>query len=176
MRDGCMRLYTENRPRFEIARGATHNHQTWPGGYIDHICEVMNIAVLLYEALGGVRSLPFSLSDALVCLYLHDAEKAWKYNLDGTRADAPHLAAKPDRQAFRVELARQYGIGLTDEHVKGIKYAEGESDSEYSPRYRVMTTLAAFCHMCDVWSARGWFDYPLAESDPWIGAGRMRQE
>jgi hypothetical protein len=39
----------------------------------------MNIAIELYKNLGSHRPLPFSLSDVLLILYLHDLEKPWKY-------------------------------------------------------------------------------------------------
>ena len=35
----------------------------------------MNIAVVLYERLNSIRPLPFSLSDLLLVVYLHDVEK-----------------------------------------------------------------------------------------------------
>jgi len=31
------------------AKGSNHNHQTWEGGYLDHVVETMNIAVWLYR-------------------------------------------------------------------------------------------------------------------------------
>ena len=37
-----------------------------------------------------------------------------------------------------------------------------------------MGPLAAFCHLADVTSSRLWFDHPLAQDDPWPGAGRFR--
>src|SRR5215470_20398319 len=64
---------------FRSARGSSHNHQAWAGGYADHIREVMNLAVVLHESLGRLRPLPFSLSDALVVLFVHDLEKPWAY-------------------------------------------------------------------------------------------------
>jgi len=39
----------------------------------------MNIATELYKNLGSHRPLSFSLSDALLILFLHDLEKPWKY-------------------------------------------------------------------------------------------------
>src|SRR5579884_732757 len=73
------RLLAGHAELFRSARGSSHNHQAWAGGYADHIREVMNIAVVLYEALGRRRPLPFSLSDALVVLFVHDLEKPWAY-------------------------------------------------------------------------------------------------
>ena len=40
-----------------------------------------------------------------------------------------------------------------------LRYKEGEGD-DYDPHKRVAGELAAFCNNCDVWSARGWHDFP----------------
>src|SRR5262249_9207094 len=69
----------EHNDLFWSARGSSHNHQAWAGGYAHHVREVMNVAVVLYDALGQLRPLPFSLSDALVVLFVHDLEKPWAY-------------------------------------------------------------------------------------------------
>jgi hypothetical protein len=39
----------------------------------------MNTAVILYHTFGQLRPMPFSLSDALVVLFVHDLEKPWAY-------------------------------------------------------------------------------------------------
>jgi hypothetical protein len=39
----------------------------------------MNIAVKVYNDFNKHRPFPFSLSDALFILFLHDLEKPWKY-------------------------------------------------------------------------------------------------
>jgi len=69
------------------------------------------------------------------------------------------------------EKIREYGFVLTEEHWNGINFAEGEK-REYSAERRAQKPLAAFVHMCDVWSARGWFNYPAILDDPWNGACR----
>jgi hypothetical protein len=78
-RSGCRQLLSEQHQLFQSAFGSSHNHQAWPGGYFDHVQEVLNLAVVLYEALAPLRPLPFSLSDALLVLLLHDLEKPWAY-------------------------------------------------------------------------------------------------
>ena len=58
------------------------------------------------------------------------------------------------------------------EQWDALKYVEGEM-GDYSARRRVMNPLAAFCHLCDVASARIWFDFPkLGNDEPWDGAQR----
>ena len=48
---------------------------------------------------------------------------------------------------------------ICEEHKIALKYIHGEGD-DYQKDKRVMTPLCAFCHCCDVISARIFFDYP----------------
>ncbi len=172
-RTACQRIYSENLKLFQTVPGSTHNHQAWPGGYHDHVQEAMNITIVFYEGLGGLRALPFSLSDALLIVFLHDIEKPWKYELgpDGHLQHRRELATKQAHHEFREKMLAKYGVALTPEQLNGLKYVEGELD-DYTNRRRVMGPLAAFCHLADVTSARIWFAHP---SDSWPGARRDRQ-
>jgi len=174
-RSAYLRLLADNKKLFQTVQGSTNNHQAWHGGYIDHIQEIMNIAVVLYTQLNSIRPLPFSMSDLLIVVFLHDVEKPWKYELraDGQLHHKNTMQTKESHQQFRIKKMAEYGITLTQEQENGIKYAEGELD-DYSNCRRVMNPLACVAHMCDVASARLWFDHPLQENDPWHGAGRFR--
>lgn len=174
-RSACFRILTENRKLFQTVQGSTNNHQNWPGGYFDHVQEIMNIAVVLYERLSSIRPLPFSLSDLLLVVYLHDVEKPWKYELrdDGQLHHKATMQNKEDHQRFRMAKLTEYGVVFTPKQENGMKYAEGELN-DYSNRRRVMGPLACVAHMCDVASARLWFDHPMEEIDPWLGAKRIR--
>lgn len=175
-RTACRRIVADNRKLFQTVQGSTDNHQAWRGGYFDHVTEIMNIVVVQYRAFNKLRGLPFSLSDALLVVFLHDLEKPWKYELgeDGQLNEIESLRAnKPAQHAFRFIKIAEYGIRLTDEQRNGMLYAEGEL-TDYSSRRRVAGPLAGFCHMADHMSARVWFDYPLSENDPWPGATRQR--
>lgn len=175
-RSACLRLYSDNLKLMQTVQGSTNNHQAWRGGYHDHVQEIMNIAVGVYEMLSARRPLPFTLSDLLLVVFLHDVEKPWKYVLgdDGQLHHRSGMERKEDHQAFRVAKLAEYGIILTAEQVNGIEFAEGEVH-DYSPRERRMGPLAAAAHMCDVCSARIWFDHPLVNNDHWIGANRQRE-
>ena len=175
-RTPCQRILSEHRTLFERARGSTHNHQTWDGGYIDHITDGMNYARHLYaldSALG--RPMPFSLSDALLIFYLHDLEKPWRILVQesGQAINRPDLDTKAAFKAFREEKLADYGMVLTPAQLNGLTYVEGEM-GDYSSTRRVMNELAAFCHKVDVWSARQCYDYPKQAGDEWIGASRVR--
>ena len=171
----CKKILSDNRKLFQTVQGSTSNHQNWPGGYFDHVQEIMNIAVLLYYQLDAVRPLPFSLSDLLLVVYFHDIEKPWKYELreDGQLYHIPSMKTKEDHQRFRMAKLKEYGIVFTPEQENGIKYAEGELN-DYSNRHRVVGTLACVAHMCDVCSARLWFNHPMENKDPWTWARRIR--
>ena len=153
-RKKCYQLLLDNMERFERAMGSSHNHQAWTGGYLDHVREVMHIGLTLYSALNSMRPLPFSMGDASLVLFLHDLEKPWK--------DAESIwdfKTKAGRKKFRLDKLTEYDIQLTPEQHNALEYVEGEG-SDYSPKRRVMNEMAAFCHMCDVASARIWFDEP----------------
>jgi hypothetical protein len=171
-RSVCLNILRDNRELFENVQGSTHNHQAWEGGYLDHVAEVLNIARVLFDGLGSLRPLPFTLPDALLILFLHDIEKPWKYRIgaDGELEHIPELREKAAQHAFREGKLAEYGIVLSDEQHNALLYVEGELQ-DYTNRRRVMGPLAAFCHLADVTSARIWFDYP---SDPWPGATRER--
>lgn len=172
----CRRILADHRELFEKARGSTHNHQTWEGGYIDHVTDGMNYARHLYafdKAFG--RPMPFSLSDALLVFFLHDLEKPWRIlvNARGQASNRDGLATKEEFKKFREDKLAEYGLQLSPYQMNGFTYVEGEL-KDYSSKRRVMNELAAFCHKVDNWSARGWYAYPKADGDEWIGAGRLR--
>jgi hypothetical protein len=175
-RDCCLEILENNRQLFELVRGSTHNHQTWEGGYIDHVTDGMNYGRHLYvfdTAFG--RPLPFSLSDALLVFFLHDLEKPWRIIVsgDGTVMNRPGLETKAQFKEFREAKLTEHGIVLNPTQHNALTYVEGEI-KDYSSTHRVMNELAAFCHKIDNWSARGWYDYPKSNDDEWIGAGRVR--
>jgi hypothetical protein len=158
----------DNKERFVTAQGSSHNHQAWEGGYIDHVVETMNIACQLYRTFNTVRTLPFELSEALEVMFLHDIEKPFKVGKTlvclwhdiGTCKDTclPVEATKDNRKKFRANAIQHYGVLLSWDQDNALRYVEGVPDSEYTPGERTMGELAAFCHMCDIASARLWFD------------------
>lgn len=174
-KSACRKLLAAHLKLFQTARGSVHNHQAWKGGYYDHIHEVMNIALLLYLVFSAQRKLPFSLSDALVVLFLHDLEKPWKYETGrgGKWRIKKNLSAY-DEQKVKEDLIAEYGFILTGEQRNALIYVHGEPNTGYSPNKRLMRPLAAFCHVCDVISARVWFNYPLSNNDGWQCAQRFR--
>lgn len=174
-RAGCEKLLTDHRKRFQTVFGSTNNHQNWPGGYFDHIQEIMNIAVILYAPLNAARPLPFSLSDALTVVYLHDIEKPWKYERgpDGQLHEIEAMRNKEAQIQFRFDILEKYQIHFDADQENAMRYVEGEG-KDYSSRQRISGPLAAFCHLCDVTSARIWFAHPLESQDMWNGAMRVR--
>jgi hypothetical protein len=166
-RDACLRLYDDNVDRFKSARGSTHNHQAWRGGYHDHIEDAMNYAVLFYQAEASTgRQIPFNLEDALLAVYLHDVEKPWRFELvDGEWRNSGLMETKAGRAAFRWQKMAEYGIVLSPQVENAVTYAEGEGDA-YRSDERVANELAGFVHCMDHYSARVRHDYPHS-GDPW---------
>src|SRR5690606_12935765 len=109
----CKQILVDHRLLFEKARGSTYNHQTWEGGYIDHVTDGMNYARHLYafdEAFG--RPMLFSLSDALLVFFLHDLEKPWRIlvNGQGQVSNRDGLATKEEFEKFREQKLAEYGV------------------------------------------------------------------
>lgn len=171
----CQEILVEHRCLFEKVHGSTHNHQIWDGGYIDHVTDCMNYIRHLYTFVSAFgRPMPFTLSDALLVIYLHDLEKPWRFLVtEGQVMNREGLSTKEQRKQFREDKLQEYGIRLTPYQQNAFTYVEGELQ-DYSSTRRVMNELGAFCHKVDVWSARGWYDYPKAEGDGWEGANRVR--
>lgn len=168
----CRQLLSDHAEVIMPAPGSGHNHHAWKGGYIDHVVETMNLAIVLFDALNDARPLDFSLSEALLIMFLHDLEKPWKYNpgSSGLKVDV----SKEGRKLFREKMIRLYSFELTDRQHNAMRYVEGEFQ-DYRDDYRAQGPLAALCHACDNLSARLWHDYPLRVDDPWIGAKRSQQ-
>jgi len=163
------RIYWENKALFENAAGSSHNHQAWEGGYMNHVTEIMNIACQQFNWMSRARKLPFTRGEALQVLFLHDIEKPWKFSTTDAGIQDTVLArtqdfrslpvkTKEERVAFRDAVIFHYGICLTNEQKNALKYVEGVRDKDYTPGDRVMNELAAFCHVCDLLSARMWHD------------------
>jgi hypothetical protein len=151
-RSQCIDLYNFIHINCKDAPGSSNNHQHWNGGYIDHIKEVFKYCIDLYSLLSE-RDLNFTLSDAMLVLFLHDIEKPIKYSkLNGTLGD--------DDILVKEELIRKFGFNLTIDHLIALKYIHGEGE-DYRKDKRVMNPLGAFCHCCDVISSRIFFNYPI---------------
>lgn len=166
IRNALLEFYTKHKTPMLVAQGSQHNHQAWPGGYIDHIADTMNIARVLYDSLHTKRKLSFTLSDAMIVLFLHDVEKAFP-----NRIDAVYEVNFRNRPAAKATVRKQIldeenlNGWLTPEQLQALDNIEVERD--YSNTKRGMIPLAAFCHMCDIASARLWFDHPLPTHEKW---------
>jgi hypothetical protein len=174
-RNGCVAVLDEVEGLMVATPGSTHNHQTWPGGYYDHICEVMNLACVLFPALKATgRDLGFTLSDALLVLFFHDLEKLWKYVYDATGkiAIAPELEDKESQHEFRLAKLKEFDMYFTEAQLNAMKYVEGE---DKRTRDAKMGPLASFCHCCDTLSARGFPEHPLEAGDPWSATRPSRR-
>jgi hypothetical protein len=147
-RSECKRFMEKNRRLICSSKGSATKHQAWPGGYHDHISEVMRICMTLYLGSTAVRPLSFSRSDALFGCFLHDIEKIWK-----------HALLPEDRDYIDKDKLLREEFTLNDDHWNAIHYAHGEGD-DYHPTDRIQCPLAAFVHHCDNHSARIWFDKP----------------
>ena len=95
--------------------------------------------------------LEFSLSDAIFILFIHDLEKPFKYIEPSFK-----FKNREEESTFKLKILKDYQIKLEDSHLNALKYIHGEGDDYCEDR--VMGTLATFCHVCDITSARIWYN------------------
>ncbi|KKT28176.1 MAG: hypothetical protein UW14_C0013G0025 [Candidatus Yanofskybacteria bacterium GW2011_GWA2_44_10] len=150
-------IWQKYKIEFETLPGSINKHQAWPGGYKDHIQEVMNIAELLFDSLSKLRELPFLLDSALFILFIHDYDKLVRYQKteNGFERKDDYSDMTEEIQNF---LKKEFNYSLSQEELNALKYIHGEGKN-YSANERVMQPLAAFVHCCDTISARIWHDY-----------------
>lgn len=153
-RAACRKLHEDHRERFDAAPGSLTKHQAWPGGYVGHLEETMNFGRDLFALMNAMRPLDFSLSDVLLVLFLHDLEKPFRYVETSTA-----FHSDDEKEDFIEKMIEQYSFVLNDAHRNALRYVHGEGD-DFSRTERVQKPLAAFVHICDVASARIWFDFP----------------
>jgi 23S rRNA maturation-related 3'-5' exoribonuclease YhaM len=151
-------LFEDYQTVFTSIPGSKTKHQAWPGGYLSHIEEAMNIGLILYKSLAECRKLSFDLSSVLFCIYMHDFDKVQRYSLraDGILQSIGNYDKTYLEKTAQI-LQQQYDYVLTDEEHNALKYAHGEGD-DYHPTERIMNPLATIVHCADVISARVWFD------------------
>lgn len=152
--ESCIKIMSDNPERFNISPGSKIKHQAWIGGYIDHLHECMSLGTLMYNQLSLHRTLPFSLGDVVLVLFIHDLEKPFKYT-------EPHVTFHDDleKKNFIYNLLNEYKITLTPEQENAFIYIHGEGD-EYNSDKNVQGPLAAFVHSLDTISARVWHEEP----------------
>lgn len=114
----------------------------------------MSFGCKLFDMMNADRSLDFSISDVILVLFLHDLEKPFRYT-----EPKYEFSGDEDKKIFINDLIDKYKIILNDSHKNALMYIHGEGD-DFDRIKRVQKPLAAFVHVCDVISARIWFDYP----------------
>lgn len=145
--------------QMSIVPGSSSKHQTWKGGYISHVEETMNLALIMYHELHKRRPLPFDVSTALFCAFIHDFDKLLRYTVTDNTADLSKRHAKDDGEKVREALLSKYNYSLTSEEYNALKYTHGKGADFQPGGKRVMGPLATLVHCCDVISARIWYDY-----------------
>jgi|688.fasta_scaffold46598_10 hypothetical protein len=142
--EGLLKFHDDHIDLIMSAKGSSYNHQTWIGGYHDHLVHCFVLGQNLYKFFKDNNvSLEFSFESVVVVVYFHDIEKIFKYN---------NKTPEPTEV-----LLERYHIVLDDQEKNALKYAHGEG-SDYSKEKRVSSQLAGFLHSIDNLSARVLYD------------------
>src|ERR1039458_8025316 len=125
---GCRRFIQENEASFLAAPGSSYNHQFERGGIADHLDEIFAIAGVLYRSFSDMRSLPFTLEDALLVLFLHDVEKCFKRLEPETPRNLIYERMASEPAKLQEEVARDYQLRITPSQQNALTYVHGEGD------------------------------------------------
>lgn len=153
----CRQILEDYKETIFSIPGSHVKHHAWEGGYIDHVEETMNIVLTLYAALDACRPLPFDLSEALFCAFLHDFDKVQRYTISEGILKSQGGYSGHYIKKTKTILKEKYDYILTTNEYNALKYAHGEGD-DYHPTDRIMQPLATLVHCSDTISARIWFD------------------
>ena len=159
--------YGDNRRRLETSPGSRAAHHNWEGGWMEHERQTMMIAAHTYELFaltGRIDELSdterFTLSDALVVMFLHDIEKPFVYGIDEQgQAVTVNPMTKHERKLFRKGIIDEFGFTLKPTMANALTYVEGERDVDYIPGGRAEQPLASLCQVADNLSARAFYDH-----------------
>ena len=146
-KQAILKFHEEYLDLISSAKGSKSKHQDWPGGYQDHLTEMMSMGEQMYTLFSARRKLPFTFDQVIVVSYFHDLEKVFKYTT-GKEIDKPDWYAR---------ILPERGITFDSQEQNALKYIHGEGPNDYNPDTRVMNELAAFCHAIDNLSARMWY-------------------
>jgi hypothetical protein len=113
----------------------------------------------MFEMMNNFRPLDFSLSDAILILFLHDLEKPFRYI-----EPKQEMNTEKEKKDFVQTIINKYSIILNDNHKNALYYIHGEGD-DYSRTKNIQKPLAAFIYLCDTTSARIWPDFPKGAKD-----------
>lgn len=159
--DGVMKFHAEHEALIRDAKGSKSKHQDWPGGYVDHLVECLDIGDRMWSSLGEIRELPFDWTSVVKVLYFHDVEKIFKYS----DIKPPNQQVATDavfaKDWFYVHWLKElYGVEFSEDERNALDNIHGEKTYD---EFRVCGRLGAFCHCCDMLSARMWYDKPSKE-------------
>lgn len=142
-RKSLISFHNKNIDYFNQSKGSLSNHQYWNGGYRDHLEQFMFIAEHLYKL-----DFKFNFDSVFMVCYFHDIEKLWKYSDAG-------LSVHFNKMSYlKNDLIKEH-IKLSNEELHAIEYIHGENEMYGKV---MMSSLCAFCHACDVLSARSFKD------------------
>jgi len=169
-REAVLALYRKVEKWMNEYPAAVRHHHWWPGGYRDHIEQVMNNALALYEHLKEQEGeyhlegkVDFCLDSLILCAFLHDFDKIGRYEKTDFSKDTWKKNRMPfefRRETYAVEeaatvvaCAARNGLLLTEYEIHALSLAHGGwSDimqRSYPPK---MHPLAVVLHCADLLS------------------------
>lgn len=164
LRKRALLMYAELKEQFDFFPAAVKKHHTGRGGLNQHVMEVMNLALDLFDQNPAWYNC--SRDDVILVSFIHDMNKidgytvseAWqkqKYNQDFVKSNRPYV----NETARTVRMCQDFGILLSDYLLNAITFHHmGWSVDMSSPYGHVnsedVTALAILIHAADMISSQ----------------------
>lgn len=140
-------------------------HHNWASGYMDHIYEVVEISVRLYNLMVTdlKAKLSFTREDVILVAYVHDinklfryrkTEEAWKLKRGNIFEVSPDTG-NCDESAEVVNICARFGIAFERRHLEAISHHHGGFSDSMTATFKYPNSLTAFSaliHSADLFS------------------------
>ena len=169
-REAIISLYQQVEKWMNEYPAAVRHHHWWPGGYREHIEQVMNNALAIHEHLKQQEAdyelegkVDYTLDSLIICAFLHDFDKIGRYSKTDFTKDSWKKNRMPfeykketyavEESATVVARAAKHGLHLTDYEIHALSLAHGGWSDIMQRNYQPqMHPLAVVLHCADLLS------------------------
>jgi len=155
----CINLLDYILDKYPNPTGTIYDDNSYESDYYKHMSDILDYASKMFKHLLLKVKLEFSLSDAILVLFLHDIVTTIKYTPVLTKTGVIDENGMIEEEIYEYETAsydeiieiliNKFNIKLTEEHKLVLKHIHGEGE-DYRKNKKILSPLSAFCHSCEL--------------------------
>ena len=158
IRNMLLAYYHKNERLFDSRPASTKYHHSWDGGLGDHIAQVMELGMGIFNVVKEQAvDMSCTLDDVLIIGFIHDLDKLDKYTNDFPGAPWKYKEGRLnfDEIVRTVHICTtDIGLVLTENQLEALSHHHGmwsnDRSSVFAYRPNDMTTLSAITHTADL--------------------------